>query len=612
MARIRAYFSKRPGQYQNKAEHVPVRITAREPVLLDPGRPSLAHLPNDVVLRILSFIDDLHTIASLSSAFYEKARYVQHHTVHIDLNQRSKARGHLEILSRNLLPAVRVLEVSGKTQDEGDEILTRLLNILPGMTGLRDLHWHSIPLSILDHVPTRVRLHTSVTCKDTGDELEEHLQHEQARALLAQLADNQNLFSLSVRLPFLHLHECRSTMHALKRVLLSCPRLVRIPMLNVGYACFPPHGVVDGPPLGAPYCGLGLSGGERPQALEEFSVERYPWGREPFGVNNSVYTTGYPEQGTEMHYWAETFDWSRLQRLNDIRSDLAMEIAPRLMCLKEVVITDRWHCPWDKTAFLEEIPTALERISIQSWGDVGNKPGPITRHGAALRRLEMHLVGRPWAADRLVTDTGLAALCNGLPHLEELAIDIARDKSADWPYSSLDIIARFPCLRTVQLWFQLDRPAPLIPHLTVSAAHQLFGYLRKRNRNIQRLVLCSGTPALFTFFGEPTWTGQNSIRLVCEVSYYDSNAASVTCPDLNTEMNKELNRLAKGDREAGKGMFEGATGLLLRVALDGPLTMDEWEAWRKLESVRLWRAYRRQRSVFRRFVSWALSCNSGT
>lgn len=74
MARIRAYFSKR--QSQNKTEHVPIRITVREPVLLDPGRPSLAHLPNEVVLRILSFIDDLHTVASLSSAFYEKARYI--------------------------------------------------------------------------------------------------------------------------------------------------------------------------------------------------------------------------------------------------------------------------------------------------------------------------------------------------------------------------------------------------------------------------------------------------------------------------------------------------------------------------------------------------------
>ncbi len=60
MPRIRSYFSALAGKHQrqhrNKNEHVPARITARELVPLDPGRPSLAQLPDDVMLRILSFV----------------------------------------------------------------------------------------------------------------------------------------------------------------------------------------------------------------------------------------------------------------------------------------------------------------------------------------------------------------------------------------------------------------------------------------------------------------------------------------------------------------------------------------------------------------------------
>jgi hypothetical protein len=146
-----------------------------------------------------------------------------------------------------------VLEVDSSSNvaqegEERDEILTRLADMLPHMTGLRDLNWHLpslspgwhrnvrvlIPRAFLDHVPTRTRLHTCVGCIATDES------HGQARAFLAQLADNQNPFSLSVHVAFLGEHACRATMRVLKQVLLSCPCLTRIPFLYIG----PPEGVV--------------------------------------------------------------------------------------------------------------------------------------------------------------------------------------------------------------------------------------------------------------------------------------------------------------------------------------------------------------------------------
>jgi hypothetical protein len=530
------------------------------------------------------------------------ARYVQYHTLYIDLDQSKLARNRLDFLSRNLLfSAVRSLEVRGGKQnvetqnkDEGDEILTLLANIFPSMTGLRDFHWQvrskrniplplkteatvPIPLSIIRHLSSRVRLHTSVTCEDTPNAMNQG----EAREFLSQLTHNQNLFSLSVQISFFDELECRETMRALRQVLLSCPNLASIPLLNVWYPCGPAyHGMAEGPMPRAPYCGLGLADGERPPALEELGIARYPWGHEQSEPFDSIYCFGYPEKGNEKHYWAETFDWSRLQRINCIDSDLALEMAPKMTYLKEVMI--EFEC----ATFLEEIPTSLKLLNIPSWSHVDCRPDPITRHGVELRKLKIHRVEQRWTTDSLVTDKDLVDLCNGLPHLKELAIDIARDQKAkDWPYSSLEIIARFPSIRIVQLWFELGtgRVTPPTPPLTIFAARRLFKYLRERNKNVQRLELGSRAPSAAPYWlgDQPSWEAQNSMTFVCEISIHDGNAeeVKVTCPDLTKEMNEELGRLAAENRAGRRELPEDATGLSLKVALDGPLPLDEWTTW---------------------------------
>lgn len=229
---------------------MPIRITARDPVLLDLERSSLALLPHHVLVRILSFIQDsdssdIWVIAAVSSILYETVRYIQYHTLSINLDKSGVARNHLDLLSRNLLcPAVRTLKILGSKQKiegqdevEDDEILTQLANMLPGMTGLRDIHWHvkwnsdstipnrpkeatvTIPLSILHRLSSQVRLHTSVTCEDDP----RIMNQGEARGFLSRLADNTNLYSLSVEIAFWDELECRKTMRSLKYVLLSVP-----------------------------------------------------------------------------------------------------------------------------------------------------------------------------------------------------------------------------------------------------------------------------------------------------------------------------------------------------------------------------------------------------
>lgn len=603
-ARRRSFFNQfthKLKQFNRKIPSVPVSITAREPIPLVRGKPSIAHLSNDIVRCILNFVqdssaEDVLKMASLSSSLYLQARYVQHRVVYINLDKRRYVRDRLELILRyGLLPAIRTLELSGNNHDELLEeergILALLADMLPAMTGLRDLDWKvgrktavPIPKYILETLHPSTHLHASLICDcDTDDDSQSHTQ---AREFLSHITNNQNLFTLSVRIVFIHEEECLRTMRALKTVLLSCPNIRRIPMMDVwvprnrcwGYA----------PALHAPYCGLGLSNGERPPALEEIGISEYPWGHNEIHPLSS-FARGYPEKGIERDYWVETFDWSRVVRLNDVTPYLALLIAPKLTHLKEIVYVGQ-VC-WDMTELLNEISSPLERLTITSWSDVANNPDSITRHGANLRQLKMHLSGAMRPVANFMTDRDLIPLCKGLPRLEELEIDIARNEIAnDWPYESLNAISRLPCLRTAELWFELGTnhdPAPT-PILTMSSAHHLFSYLRERNKTIQRLILHSGCPLYLSVDGILGWSMQNSMTFACTMTYpcdAEGGVISVTCPNLTKELNTQLASLAKVDNDWVNSKELDAKRVPLKVALEGPLAVDEWRAWQN----RRWR-----------------------
>ncbi|RYO92307.1 hypothetical protein DL764_008149 [Monosporascus ibericus] len=169
-------------------------------------------------------------------------------------------------------------------------------------------------------------------------------------------------------------------------------------------------------------------------------------------------------------------------------------------------------------------------------------------------------------------------------------------------------------LRTAELWFPLgvEPPAPR-PFLTISSARHLFSYLRERNESIQRLILHSGAPVppVASFFAslisrEPSWAMRNSITFVCNM-IYDGDAEerrlSVTCPDLSTDMNAQLSRLTQqADRDRINPRELHVDRLRLKTALDGPLTMDEWDTWQHEQRVRGRKAYREQNTVLGRLV----------
>ncbi|KAF7557007.1 hypothetical protein G7Z17_g1006 [Cylindrodendrum hubeiense] len=587
---------------------MPVSIAPREPVPLDLARPSVAQLPDLVVRRILSFIyslhpDDIRTVASLNTYLYQQARYVQHSHVHVNLDNCKHVLDRLYLIKRlNQLPGVRILQVSGREYNEGqqesNEILVHLAAMLPAMTGLRHLDWDvgwtgpgygkgttsvPVPAPILAALPTELRLHTSVFCTSTRES------HFQARAFLHRLVGNESLCTLSVRITFIEEQDCLETMVALKKVLLSCPNLTKLPQIDVWY----PRGGCEGygPSIaGGVYCGLGLSDGERPPALEELGMRDYPW-----GIPGASQCQRYTGEGYEWDCWAEKFDWSRLVRLNDVAPPLASAIAPKLTHLRELVLE---NFSWIEADFIGEINSPLELISLTGWNRVNSKPDLINQFGTTLRQLRIHEPERGWKSKThsSVTAPDLVHLSKSLPHLEHLALDIARyEYPQEWPYEVLDAIAAFPHLRTVELWFPLGTapPAPT-PLLTASSARHLFRHLREQNKSIQRVTLHSGAPlprvsnvlgACFDL--EPSWAMHNSVSFVCEMVYNGEGTQgeggwlSVSCPEWSTDMNTKLCRLAnQADRELADYKKLDADVLRLKVALDGPVDATEWEAWK--------------------------------
>ncbi|KAK0102740.1 hypothetical protein ONS95_006338 [Cadophora gregata] len=509
----------------------------------------------------------------------------------IDIGHHSQALSQLHVLERqHLQSAVRVIKLSGGSCDqEEDIILAHAAYSMSDMSGLRNMHWNCsgiFPHVLNDGLLAQTRLHVSISGNGRVD--------DRVLECFRALIGNQNLFSLSVHLGIQDYAVCKEKMLALKEVLLTCPRLSRIPLLYVGHIVTAGYSRFEGPSFGAPYCGLGLSGGEKPPALEELGLKQYPWGREPTPPLISVegvYCVGYPEKGDEVNYWAQEFDWSQLQKLNDIPSELALEIASKFVRLREVILDANY---WDKSEFLERLPTALESLSISSWG---------------------HRVSAQWKS--FLTDTDLITLSGSLPHLEELNLDLNRDteKSA-WPHSSLEALAKFPRLKILELWFELGdgSTASPKPHLTISASREIFNYLRHCSSKILSLEFHAGIPLsgvperANNLDPAPSWQWQNSARLLCKVSILDGDAAdeyvTVKCPQLSSKTNEKLTRLSKLPRHE-RSPARDATALAIQVALDGPLSMEDWKGWGRLQELLAQEAYEAQRkenSAGRRLV----------
>lgn len=168
-----------------------------------------------------------------------------------------------------------------------------------------------------------------------------------------------------------------------------------------------------------------------------------------------------------------------------------------MTALKHVILdtAQSWNTE-GLTQFLNQVPTTLESIIIPKLACVGI--ATISRHGPALRRLDVHQrEGHHWSKE-VVSNEDLIQLRDGVPNLEELSIDIGRHQDNWPPHDTLDIIAGFPRLTSLTLWFELGggrRDTSVKPFITAASASELFRYLRQQQPAcLQRLHVHSGAP----------------------------------------------------------------------------------------------------------------------
>ncbi len=560
----------------------------------EPGQPSLANLSEDVILYLMDFIQDVsprsvRNLAMVCSYLHAKARYIQHRHVAVDFSKPdpadSQSTKYLQFLSRSgLLPAVRSLQMRYYEYERSPGAgLVLLKEFLPSMTGLHELEWIGVKMpnlifNILKKHP-RIRLRARLASYNAHD--------ASLPFLIASLCGNLNLVALDILGTYIAAKDCLEITQPLKKLLLSCPNLRDLSLqISQSSGCVM-HSVPH------EYCGLGFTNGERLPPLKSLRIKRYPWGSSPEESQGArwqiPFSEGYPGQGREIDYWVNTFDWSKLRRLHSNSTDIAEKLMPKLTALKEIDI-DEWGSrkPVPMAIFFENVPSMLELIKIPSLNSVGTSP--LLRHGTHLRTLEIHQLeryNRNWD-EGAMKGLDLVKLRDGLPCLEELAIDVSRNEG-DWPHDVLDILASFPRLRSLELWFELGlsnrKNPPPVPYLNFAAASWIFQQLRERSRlqpaALQHLHVHSGAPpplggGLYSY--DAHWPEQNSTSFVCRVSERDVDAArgmfDVECPKLDRKQNELLARIARGVEEQSSPEMNQTA---FKVALNGPLEMEEWK-----------------------------------
>ncbi len=577
---------------RRKRGKAPRTIRQRDPTVPCP----IAKVPEEVILHIFALVQaggphDVASLALVHPRFYRPARDVQHRSVTIDLvNQHGAAAKQLDLIAKeNLLPSIRKLRVLRSSRIPDLDCLGRLTSMVPNMTALRSLHWeyNSIPtavLAALPRLPLPVQLHVIIRDNIGRD--------PEARQLLAALSGCAALVSLTLDTIYVTADACLQLSKPLKQLLLTCPNLANLSLdMDIprdGSALFPTP----------TYHGLGFANGERPlRPLESLLIHGYPWGeRDPLG-RFAQQSEGYPGAGAEMDYWADTFDWSALRRLEatsvDSQALLANTLAPRLTALREVRFTAGWDLrDGSLGAFLALVPSSLEAVGLPSLGSGVGGVAALARHASTLRKLtvrqpEPRSDPDAWA-EHIPSTAVLEELLSTCPHLEELGIDLLRP-GGDWPREELEVLGRFPRLRALELWFGFgdwSSLGPPQPALTASAAAELFASLRRACPTLRELRVHSGYPPPLpqNILAEVWWSSypwENATSFACRVPEHGEAAAAVggaavTSPWLSVRLNERMQRILRGE-ERRKEVH--ADLLALRVALDGPLPYEEWERW---------------------------------
>ncbi|CAJ2503891.1 Uu.00g112850.m01.CDS01 [Anthostomella pinea] len=338
---------------------------------------------------------------------------------------------------------------------------------------------------------------------------------------LFRLQGNDNLRALDVRITYFEAANSQEMMRPLKRLLMSCPNLGRLKLV----IAYPSGGcVVEGP--SRQYYGLGFQDGERLPSLEELAPTTYPFGDERR-------TEGYPEKGTEIHYWASNMDWSLLF------------CSPKLVALE---VFDHYDDDWYPEAiqsFYLHVPAALRSISTTTLKTVTLEG--IIRHADTLEELRIHQAEaeahQPSWESGAVDLASLKRIQQECRKIATLTLDVPR--SGGWPYAAFDVLASFPALRELEIWFDIglcDADRPVKPYVTISAARHIFEYLLSGrpsgSSQLQTVTLHSDAPywpeSGWLQSPESYWAHYNSTLFHCRISELDDEAIlglfSVECP----------------------------------------------------------------------------------
>ncbi|CAG9975529.1 unnamed protein product [Clonostachys byssicola] len=570
-------------------------------------RPSLDILGLELILIIFNMLYEDHprsmgNLALVNSYYHYLARYCQHRNVTFVIESPHEKSFHdrlAYIEKHSLIPAIRSIKVHAPATEEDEECLDALVQLMQKAAGLRDLEWQnttlytpsnwnqssSLPLVMSVGIPEKVvlalqpggsvRFHASII---SFDRVVDPIPDARIPVYTAPLLKRSNsLHSLSMVFTYSDEESCIEFVQIAKQILLSSP--------NVRKLCidFGPQG--DGPvsfPLPASYTGLGFVDGERPPALESLELIRYEFGYkkevEPGYISGSH--VGYPGDGNESDYWAEVFDWSRLKRLTIRNVDFALKIAPKLISIQHVAFDRPWGT--EKVVdFYQSVPNALQSVIIPRFSALGLDG--ITRHGAQLRVLEIHQKETMTWADETINASSLLTIQRECPLIEELALDISRN--GDWPYDVLEVLAGFPKLRILTIWFEMGRvgrePDDIVqPLVTYPAVDELYRHICLiRPRTLPALstlkVHCGGgneisgrsLPGL-------AWVEINRSGFVCQLLERGDQASDlvfdITCPALSDKDNLVLSQTRKPQK---LGRFTRKSRPHVRLMTDVELAM---------------------------------------
>ncbi|CAH0057791.1 unnamed protein product [Clonostachys solani] len=561
-------------------------IEPRFPQKRDEYKPSLNSLGMELILMIFKIVhrespESVKSLSLVSSHYHHAARYCQNQKIHLRISGEKK-----DALQRRLayiekggfLPAIRHINVRGVEDDL--ENLEAVAQFLQKAAGLRDLDWVNkgapdssvgVPEQVLAALQSRstVRLHTDVVLN--YHRLPTNEEPPTYRAPLAR--GSENLRSLRMCFTYVGVDRCLEMVRNVKGILLSSPNVRK---LVVDYGR-PDGGCVSyGPPK--EYTGFGFVDGQRLPALEELKVGSYSFGSITSEAEDMFFPmhVGYPGKGREEDYWAETFDWSRLRKLETKQEVFALQVAPKLSALEEASFGGSSD-PKKVREFYDTVPNPLSFIDIQQFDALG--VDGIIRHASKLTRLRIHQRQlRDWS-EHTIDARSLLEIQKACPLIEELVLDIKRE--GDWPYEILDILAGFRNLRRLTLWFELgwvghepfDAVQPVVNYFGVETLLTHINSTRPSNsKPLKEMKVYCGCPRPIK--GYPSqqglWPRRNTSSYICQLSERDDQAASgvfhITCPGLTDDENMLLSKTGKGNVKVPAKPSRGLT-----VALNGPI-----------------------------------------